>query len=147
MQMSNIADMIHLAVAPVFLLTGVGTMLGVLINRLARIVDRTRKVEDAAGDGADRAMALELRILYRRSRLISYGVTLATACGLQVCLVIMMLFVGDTADLQLQSLIAGFFIGAMLCLIGTFICLLFEILAASRHMRVRQIAALEKNPA
>ena len=41
-------DIVHLiqsAVAPVFLLSGVGVTLGVLTNRLARIVDRARYLE------------------------------------------------------------------------------------------------------
>ena len=46
---SNIPDLAHviqLAVAPVFLLTALSTMLAVLTNRLSRVVDRTRKLED-----------------------------------------------------------------------------------------------------
>jgi hypothetical protein len=37
-----IAHSIQLSVAPVFLLSGVGVLLGVLTNRLARVVDRAR---------------------------------------------------------------------------------------------------------
>jgi hypothetical protein len=41
-QISDIGHMIQLAIAPVFLLTGVATKLTVLTNRLARIIDRSR---------------------------------------------------------------------------------------------------------
>jgi len=44
-RVSTIAQVIQLSVAPVFLLSGVGTLLVVLTNRLARIVDRTRTLE------------------------------------------------------------------------------------------------------
>lgn len=40
---SNVAYFIQLSVAPVFLLTGMGAMLGVLTSRLSRIIDRARK--------------------------------------------------------------------------------------------------------
>ena len=45
-QISDIGHVIQLAIAPVFLLTGVCTMLMVLTNRLARIIDRIRVLED-----------------------------------------------------------------------------------------------------
>ena len=43
---NHITHVITLAIAPVFLLTAVGTLIGVLANRLARIVDRIRVLED-----------------------------------------------------------------------------------------------------
>ena len=43
---NQITHVITLAIAPVFLLTAVGTIIGVLANRLARIVDRIRVLED-----------------------------------------------------------------------------------------------------
>src|SRR4029453_9650397 len=42
----DVAHAIQLAVAPVFLLSGVGVVLGVLTARLARIVDPARAAED-----------------------------------------------------------------------------------------------------
>src|SRR6202158_3880531 len=42
----NVAHVIQLAVAPVFLLSGVGVMLTVFTSRLARIVDRSRVLEE-----------------------------------------------------------------------------------------------------
>ena len=46
LHLGNIGQIIQLAIAPVFLLTGVGTNLTVLTNRLARIIDRSRVIED-----------------------------------------------------------------------------------------------------
>ena len=45
-QIDEIAHLIQLSVAPVFLLTGVGTLLNVLSGRLARIIDRARVLEE-----------------------------------------------------------------------------------------------------
>ena len=44
-QVGDIGHIIQLSVAPVFLLTGVGTNLMVLTNRLGRITDRSRVLE------------------------------------------------------------------------------------------------------
>ncbi len=43
---ANLAQVIQLAVAPVFLLAGVGTTLNALATRVGRIIDRARTMED-----------------------------------------------------------------------------------------------------
>ncbi|MFP5390637.1 MAG: DUF2721 domain-containing protein [Gammaproteobacteria bacterium] len=134
-QVSDISHMIQLAIAPVFLLTGVGTKLTVLTNRLARIIDRTRVLEDRLDIGHSDAYLNELKVLYQRSHLINYAITLSTACGLLICLVIAMLFLGDTTNLPLDKYIAAFFVMAMFALIGSFVYLLREIFIAARSMR------------
>ncbi|MES2901465.1 MAG: DUF2721 domain-containing protein [Pseudomonadota bacterium] len=141
-QINDIGHVIQLAIAPVFLLTGVCTMLMVLTNRLARIIDRTRTLEDrldVAQQLVHRDLFMdELDILYRRWHLINLAITLSTACGLLICLVIAMLFLGDTANLPLDRYIAGLFVVAMVCLIGSFMYLLREIFVASSTLRARR---------
>jgi hypothetical protein len=134
-QISDIGHVIQLAIAPVFLLTGVATKLTVLTNRLARIIDRSRVLEDRLQIGPDDSYTAELEVLYGRAHLINYAITLSTACGLLVCLVIAMLFLGDTTSLPLDKFIAASFVLAMLALIGSFSYLLREIFIASKHMR------------
>lgn len=134
-QLSDIGHIIQLSIAPVFLLTGVGTKLGVLTNRLARVIDRTRVLEDRLDIGHSDAHMTELRVLYKRMHLINYAIALSTFCGLLICLVIAMLFLGDTTNVALDQYIAGFFVVAMFSLIGSFVYLLREIFIASRSMR------------
>lgn len=136
-QISDIGHVIQLAIAPVFLLTGVGTKLSVLISRLARIIDRTRVLEDRLRAGPNDEYVEELEVLYTRSHLINYAITASTACGLLVCLVIAMLFLGDTTNLPLNQYIAGSFVLAMIALISSFVFLLREIFIAAAHMRER----------
>ena len=137
-QISNIGHVIQLAIAPVFLLTGVCTMLMVLTNRLARIIDRTRVLEDRLDTGPNDAHMDELDVLYRRWHLINFAITLSTACGLLICLVIGLLFLGDTTDLPLDRYIAALFVSAMVALIGSFVYLLREIFVASATLRSRR---------
>ena len=137
-QISDIGHVIQLAIAPVFLLTGVGTMLMVLTNRLARIIDRTRVLEDRLDLAhADHHMN-ELDVLYKRWRLINFAIALSTACGLLICLVIALLFLGDTTNLPLDRYIAALFVSAMITLIGAFVYLLREIFVASATLRSRR---------
>jgi archaellum biogenesis protein FlaJ (TadC family) len=137
-QVGDIGHIIQLAIAPVFLLTGVCTNLMVLTNRLARIIDRSRVLEDRLDIGYNEAYMGELDTLYQRSHLINYSITLSTACGLLICLVIAMLFTGDTMNITLDKYIAAFFVVAMLALIGSFGYLLSEIFIASKAMRTRR---------
>ena len=137
-QISDIGHVIQLAIAPVFLLTGVGTMLMVLTNRLARIIDRTRTLEDRLDLIPDERNMDELDVLYRRWHLINFAITLATSCGLLICLVIALLFLGDTTNLPLDKYIAALFVGGMMALIGAFVYLLREIFVASSTLRARR---------
>ena len=72
-----LAQIIQLAVAPVFLLAGLGAFLNVCAGRLARIVDRIRKLEprilEARGEEHDRYID-EVRLLDRRSRIVSNAI-------------------------------------------------------------------------
>ncbi|MGX4641025.1 DUF2721 domain-containing protein [Massilia sp. SYSU DXS3249] len=141
-QISDIGHMIQLAIAPVFLLTGVATKLTVLTNRLARIIDRTRVLEDRLRIAANDEYTDELEVLYTRSHLINYAITSSTACGFLVCLVIAMLFLGDSANIKLDQYIAASFVLAMFGLIFSFVFFLREIFISSRFMRIRHDASL-----
>ncbi|MGZ8287965.1 MAG: DUF2721 domain-containing protein [Telluria sp.] len=136
-KISDIGHVIQLAIAPVFLLTGVCTMLMVLTNRLARIIDRSRVLEDRLEIGYHEGYMSELAVLDRRSHLINYSIALSTACGFLICLTIALLFLGDTTNLPLDRYIAGLFVFGMFALIGSFFYLLREIFIASKAMRER----------
>ncbi len=139
-QPGEIGHIIQLAIAPVFLLTGVGTNMLVLTNRLARIIDRSRtleeRLEEPEGHTADKERAArdELQILFRRARKINRAIFLSTTCALLICMVVAMLFVTDALNLRLASVIAGMFVLAMVSLTGSFIYLLREILLATDFM-------------
>jgi hypothetical protein len=140
-QLGNIGNIIQLAIAPVFLLTGVGSNLLVLTNRLARIIDRSRVLEeriDSANDARQQEYLAEIEILYRRARLINGAITLSTTCALLICVVIAALFIGDALDLALATLVAMLFVIAMVALIGSFVYLLREIFVATGSLSMRR---------
>lgn len=139
-QSANVVSYIQLAVAPVFLLTGVGSMLGVLTNRLARIIDRARAMEDryhASDDAAlHRRLHSDLKVLSQRSRLVSRAIGFCTACSLFVSLVIVILFVQSMFDVYLHGLVPVLFIVAMGAFIVALLLFLREIMIATSALRI-----------
>ena len=138
-QPGEIGHIIQLAIAPVFLLTGVGTNMLVLTNRLARIIDRSRTLEERLEEPdhapeKEQAARDELEVLFRRARKINRAIFLSTTCALLICMVVAALFVTDALDLRLASVIAGMFVLAMVSLTGSFVYLLREILLATEFM-------------
>jgi len=129
---TTVAHVIQLAVAPVFLLTGVGTILNVMTSRLSRIIDRFRVLENVKHNpGNDRSAQDEMKVLAHRERVIYWAISLCTICALLICIVIATLFVGSVMGVQLTSVIAFLFIAAMLALIGGLLSLLREIYIAT----------------
>jgi hypothetical protein len=137
-QTGDIGHIIQLAIAPVFLLSGVCTNLIVLTNRLARIIDRSRVLEDRLDVAYSDPYLNELDVLFGRSHLINISIALSTACGLMVCIIIAMLFLGDITNIGLDKYIAGMFVLAVICLVGSFVALLREIFIASSFMRTQR---------
>jgi hypothetical protein len=138
-QVSDLAHVIQLAVAPVFLLTGIGPTLGVLTNRLARIVDRARALERLHPESAwteQEDLHSQLATLKRRAQLINRAITLCTACALLICLVIATLFVGALVGVNLATLIVVLFLVGMLALVGGFVTFLQEIFLATASLRI-----------
>ena len=130
---TNIAHVIQLAVAPVFLLTGVGAILSVLVNRLGRVVDRFRVLESSqptAGDTANASVAAEMEVLKRRARMVHWAIGFCTSSALLVCMVIATLFVGSITEIETPGIIATLFIAAMLALVVGLLFFLREIALA-----------------
>jgi hypothetical protein len=126
----TIAHVIQQAVAPVFLLTGVAGILGVLTSRLGRTVDRFRLLANLEGAEAEKYLP-EMRILQRRAHWNHWSITLCTACALLVCLSIVAMFVGVEFAIDLSGAVSLLFILAMLALIGGLLCFLREIALAT----------------
>lgn len=138
---SSVSHVIQLAIAPVFLLSGVGAILAVLINRLGRIVDRYRALENGTPKAEAEAVSLadiEMAILARRARLIHWAISLCTVGALFICIVIAMLFVGSMLHVGVSQIIALMFIAAMLALIAGLLSFLREITLATGSIHVQR---------
>jgi len=141
MQIADIGHAVQLAIAPVFLIAGIGALLNVMANRLGRVVDRARALErDINGyDETMRSRAMtELAVLDRRMVLVHWAIYACVASALVICLVIGVLFVGDLADAAVGTIVAVLFIAAMALIITGLIIFLVETGIATRSVRVRQ---------
>lgn len=128
--LNDISHVIQLAIAPVFMLTAIGTVLNVLAGRLARSVDRRRALVAALPklgvDVADVARA-EVDFEIRRIRLIYNAITMAVTSALLVCVLIAIAFVDAFVAQNLGKLIAALFVLSMVALIASLVIFLREI--------------------
>ena len=124
---------IQLAVAPVFLLTAIGTVIAALNIRLGRAVDRRRDLEAhllAMPAEAQASAREELAVIARRIRFVYYAITAAVISGLFVCLLIAGAFLGAFIQINLSYTIGAMFVLAMLALIASLLLFLREIFLA-----------------
>ena len=129
----EIFTVIQLAVAPVFLLTAIGTVIAALNIRLGRAVDRRRDLESKLAAMAEEEQIFarqELAVIARRIRFVYYAITAAVTSGLFVCLLIAGAFIGAFVQVRLSYTIGAMFVFAMLALIASLLLFLREIFLA-----------------
>jgi hypothetical protein len=133
----NIGHVIELAVAPVFLLTGIGAILSVLTNRLGRSVDRYRVLNEL-GAKQQSVHREEMKILTQRVRWIHWAISLCTTSALLISIVIVTLFLGSFAKVNVSLIITMLFIAAMFTLILGLLSFLREIYLATGAMQMER---------
>ncbi|MCU0883215.1 MAG: DUF2721 domain-containing protein [Hyphomonadaceae bacterium] len=136
----DVPQIVQLAIAPVFLIAGIGNLLNVLTSRLARVVDRGRVVA-AAMDGAvsqdERdSWRPEMAGIDRRVRLINLAITLSTVAMLLVCLLISAMFLGEIARLDFTIPVVVLFVATMIALIAALLAFLAEVRTATRLLAI-----------
>ena len=140
LSVSTVAAIVRLALAPVFLLSGIGAFVNVLASRLSRIVDRSRHVEPmllaSRGTEHDRWIN-ELKILDRRMSLISWATGLSVTSAVLTCLVVVLLFAANLIRTHLGTEIAWLFMASMLTIGVGFAVFLVETTIAARAVRIR----------
>ncbi|HET7731192.1 MAG TPA: DUF2721 domain-containing protein [Usitatibacter sp.] len=145
----DITRVIQLAIAPVFLLSAIGTIINALTGRLARAVDRRRLLEERAEGGTVDAAAIadivaELKLLGRRILLVLWAIGAAVFSALLVCILIGTAFVGAFTSLDLSRTVAILFLAAVVALTICLVLFMREVFLAAlsvRHnVRVRRAA-------
>lgn len=135
----QVAQIIQLSVAPVFLLAGIGAFLNVCAGRLSRIVDRARAIEplirNSRGPEHDRLLA-EIRSLDKRMGLVSWAIFLSVLSALLICALIVLLFAASLVRAHFETAVALLFIAAMFAIGAGFAIFLVETRLGSRTVRV-----------
>jgi len=150
-QAAQIAHVVQLSVAPVFLLAGIGAFLNVCAGRLSRIVDRSRELEPrilaSRGREHDRLLG-DIRILDRRMALVSRAIFLSVLSAVMICAVVILLFTTGLTDANFSTAVALLFIASMIAIGAGFAIFLVETRLGSRSVRVRShILDHEADPA
>lgn len=135
--MTDIAHVIQLAVAPVFLLSGIGAILAVMTGRLSRIIDRGRVLNGLKDLSADQAanVAAEHEVLLKRGRVVNVAIGLCTATALLIAAVIIMLFLSFFLNFDAAIVVAALFVAGMLSFSAALVCFLREITLATHALR------------
>jgi hypothetical protein len=134
-----VAHAIQLAVAPVFLLSGIGAMLAVMTSRLGRVIDRARVLEarlENASPASQTTLRADLATLSKRAKLIGRSITLCTATALLVCTVIAILFLSAFLRFDASIPVALLFVAAMSAFFLGLLWFLREIYVATVSLRI-----------
>ncbi len=134
---------IQLAVAPVFLLTAVSGLLGVVANRLARIIDRARLLEEricgTASPTEVEAAYQELGPLRTRGLLANGSIGLLTLCAFLIGVTIVVLFLGETYDFQMMRISMISFLAGVVCFLLALVCFMVETWIATRLLNFGRV--------
>ena len=135
-----LAQIIQLAVAPVFLFAGLGAFLNVCVSRLARIIDRTRDLEPrilgSRGEEHDRLIG-EIRLLDHRIKVVNRAIFSTVLAAILISTVVVLLFAGFLSGLRFGTAIALLFIAAMISTGIGFAFFLHETRLGTRAVHVR----------
>jgi Protein of unknown function (DUF2721) len=138
-----VAHVIQVALTPIFLLSGIATLLNVFSTRLARVADRVDQITQAVeGAGADDCLGLlsQLSHLRRRSLALDAAVVLGAIGGAATCGSVFTLFVGALRDATVASVLFTTFGIAVACTIGAIVAFTVEMLMAGSGVRA-EVAA------
>lgn len=138
--LESTAHVVQVALTPVFLLSGIATLLNVFGARLARVADQADRVSTllaGATDAERQRLGRRLDRLHRRSLALDVAVVLAALGGVATCGSVLTLFVGALRDATVATLLFGLFGAAILCTLCALIAFGFEMLLASRAVRDR----------
>lgn len=142
--LSTVTHGIQLAVAPVFLLTAVSGMIAAVAGRLARIIDRARLLENRLEDGEVEVfragkMYRELDELRNRGWLVNGCLALLTFCAMLIGVTIILLFLGETAELPTLKIATISFLAGVVFFLAALVCFLAETLLATRLLRFAKL--------
>jgi len=136
----QVSHVIQLAVAPVFLLTSIGTILSVLSSRLARIIDRARVLAERLESQSEAphhvAIRSELAVLIRRRHYINIAITAGVAAALFVCVLMTAAFVAALFNAQFPTVLVALFITSMISIVVALLFFLREVLLSALSYRI-----------
>jgi len=145
--LGSVVHIIQVSLTPVFLLSGIATLLNVFSTRLARVADQVDAVAKLV-DGADATTAAvlsrRLSHLHRRSLALDVAVALGAAGGALTCATVLALFVGEAGSLAVATMLFVTFGLAIACTLAAIGAFTTEMLMASKHVRAAVAASQQR---
>jgi len=139
---ADIVTVLQTAMAPAFLLVALGAMLNIFTGRLARVIDRSRVVQNRylETEGAEHILCVnELRDLQLRIKYVNSAIYFSVVSAIVVCILIGLLFaMGLTSYPLLAEIVAGAFIIAVLLLSVALIQFSREVRIGIRDFMIRE---------
>jgi len=139
LSVAQLIPVLQTAIGPTILISGVGLLLLTMTNRLGRCIDRARILahELPNANETDRATdAEQLRILWKRARLIRLAIALASTSALFAAILIIVLFLAALLQMEDAWLVSALFIICMGCLIGSLVAFIRDINQALTAVRL-----------
>lgn len=136
---NELREILQTSISPVALVSGVGLLLLSMTNRLGRSIDRARVLASAirqADDDERQNMVDQLRILYKRGRVLRRAIVASCLSILFASVIIVSLFEIFVHDLGLQWLVMGSFAAAMLCLVVSVVFFIRDITLSLRALKL-----------
>ena len=138
---ADIVTVLQIAMAPAFLLVGIGAMLNLFAGRLARIIDRSRDLQalykTTTGMDHDLVVA-ELGDLQVRLRVVNSAIFLSVVSAIIACMLIGMLFIMGLASVDLSWGVAGAFVVSISLLSLALVQFLREVRIGVRDFMIRE---------
>ena len=136
--LGSVVHIIQVSLTPVFLLSGIATLLNVFSTRFARVADQVdAAAKEVEGADATTAGLLSRRLshLHRRSVILDVAVALGAAAGASTCVTVLALFVGEAGGLPIARVLFVTFGLAIACTLASIGAYAMEMFMASRHVR------------
>jgi len=128
--MDSLIKILQASFAPCVLISGLGLLLLVLTNRLARPIDRIRLLckELTALSGHDKQTVQDqVMILYQRCRLLQASIALTTLSIFFASVIVFVLFFTYILEVQSGILVKFFFAASLLSLISSLLCFMLDV--------------------
>ncbi|MFQ3206582.1 MAG: hypothetical protein ACI9IT_000720 [Glaciecola sp.] len=141
-------EIIQLALAPIFLIVGIGTLVNVATGRVGRVIDRARWFETLAREQPaciDGKARLEIRTLNKRMRLANWSINFLIASALVICFDVILLMINGLVINKLDTAILVTFMISILFLTGGLIAFFFEVSLATASLKINAVKVQQRS--
>ncbi|MGI4792828.1 MAG: DUF2721 domain-containing protein [Janthinobacterium lividum] len=144
----DFAHIIQTALTPVFMLSGIGTLMNLFNTRLARVSDHLETIAGSLADAEDSAQKSALRRhsirLHRRTLMLDASIVLDAIGGAATCGAALVLFLGSLRNSSAGSWLVLLFSVTLVCTMGALATFIADSVLAWHGLRMEGPLPKEK---